>query len=225
MIAGRAGICYPQRPFDDEHRLRVPTSCAISMKIVLATRNPGKIRELHALLEDLPIDLMPSSAVAGAPDVEEDGETLEENAQKKALALAKASRLPALADDTGLEVDALGGRPGVHSARFAGLEAGDAQNRALLLKEMEGREDRRARFRTVLAFARDGRIDFFEGICEGSITTEERGTGGFGYDPIFRPEGHDATFAEMTRNEKNAISHRGRALAAFVDFLRADLTH
>lgn len=193
------------------------------MTIVLATRNPGKIAELRALLADLPVELVSAAEVAGAPEVEEDAPTLEGNARKKAQALRLHTGLPALADDTGLEVDALGGAPGVRSARFAGPHADDAANRARLLRDLDGAADRAARFRTVLAFADGEAVRFFEGVCEGRVTDAERGEGGFGYDALFQPEGETRTFAEMPAEAKNAVSHRGRALRAFADFLHERL--
>ncbi|BBM70684.1 RdgB/HAM1 family non-canonical purine NTP pyrophosphatase [Rhodothermus marinus] len=189
--------------------------------LVLATRNPGKLAELQAMLAGLPVQLRAATDFPGAPEVEEDAATLEGNAARKARALQEFTGLPALADDTGLEVEALGGAPGVHSARFAGPTATDADNRALLLERLKGVENRRACFRTVLAFAPDARtLHLFEGICPGWILEEERGSGGFGYDPLFVPEGYTQTFAEMPMEEKNRISHRGQALRAFVSFLR-----
>jgi len=189
--------------------------------LVLATRNPGKLAELQALLADLPVTLRAATDFPGAPEVVEDAETLEGNAVRKARALQAFTGLPALADDTGLEVEALEGAPGVHSARFAGPAATDAENRALLLERLQGITNRRARFRTVLAFAPDARtIHLFEGVCPGWILEEERGSGGFGYDPLFVPEGHVQTFAEMPIDAKNRISHRGKALRAFATFLQ-----
>lgn len=196
---------------------------SLRMTIVLATRNPGKIAELRALLADLPVELVSAAEVADAPEVEEDAPTLEGNARKKAQALRLHTGLPALADDTGLEVDALGGAPGVRSARFAGPDADDAANRARLLRDLDGAADRAARFRTVLAFADGEDVRFFEGVCEGRITDTERGEGGFGYDALFQPEGGTRTFAEMPAEAKNAVSHRGRALRAFADFLHERL--
>lgn len=194
------------------------------MKIVLSTRNPGKVKEMRALLEGLPIELIPASDLPDAPEVEEDGATLQDNAQKKAEVLAAHTGLPALADDTGLEVTALAGRPGVHSARFAGPEADDAANRQKLLQALAGARDRSARFRTVIAFAEGGQLRFFEGVCPGRILEEERGTGGFGYDALFAPEGRPRTFAEMPEVEKNELSHRGRALRSFARYLRERLS-
>jgi XTP/dITP diphosphohydrolase len=190
------------------------------MRIVLATRNPGKVSELRALLADLPVELVSAAEMDGAPEVEEDEPTLEGNARKKAVALHEATGLPALADDTGLEIDALGGRPGVYSARYAGEEADAAANRARVLRELQTAPRRTARFRTVLAFASPDGVRFFEGVCEGTITHEERGEEGFGYDSIFQPEGQVLTFAEMPIEEKNRVSHRRRALDHFAEHLR-----
>ena len=139
---------------------------------------------------------------------------------KKPKPLHAHTGLPALADDTGLEVGALGGRPGVRSARFAGPHADDAANRARLLRELAGHADRAAQFRTVIALAEGGDVRYFEGVCRGLIIEEERGTGGFGYDALFVPEGEARTFAEMRQEEKNAISHRGRALREVAAYLR-----
>lgn len=191
------------------------------MKIVLATRNPGKIYEIKSILAGLPVVLISAAELERTLDVEEDAETLEGNAAKKALALHEYTGLPSLADDTGLEVRALGGRPGVHSARYAGERADDAANRALLLEQLDGAELREARFRTVMAFVgADGAMHYFEGICPGAIIHEERGSGGFGYDAIFVPEDGDRTFAELPLEEKNAVSHRGLALRQFAAYLR-----
>lgn len=188
------------------------------MRLVLATRNPGKVVELAACLGA--VDLISAADLPGAPEVEEDAGTLRGNAEKKARALFDHTGLPALADDTGLEVDSLDGAPGVYSARFAGPEADAAANRRLLLDRLDGAADRAARFRTVLAFADAAGVRFFDGVCEGTITEAEVGTGGFGYDALFRPaEGDGRTFAQMSPAEKNAISHRGRALDAFARWL------
>ena len=194
------------------------------MRIVLATRNPGQVAERRALLADLPVDLVSAADIDGAPEVEEDAPTLEGNARKKAEALNRHAGLPTLADDTGLEVDALGGAPGVHSARFAGPDADADKNRARLLRDLDGASDRRARFRTVLAFADGEEVRFFEGVCPGVITEAERGEGGFGYDALFQPEGETQTFAEMPAEAKNQISHRGRALETFATFLHTQLS-
>lgn len=193
---------------------------SLPLQIVLATHNPGKVTEIRALLADVPVALVTASDLDGAPDVDEDAPTLEGNARKKAWALHTHTGLPALADDTGLEVEALGGRPGVHSARYAGPAARDAANRALLRREMAGVANRAARFRVVLAFVEAGTVRYFEGVCQGRLLDEERGDGGFGYDALFVPDGETRTFAELSPSEKNALSHRARALRDFAAYLR-----
>jgi XTP/dITP diphosphohydrolase len=194
------------------------------MRLVLATRNPGKVAELAARLADLPVTLVSAADLPGAPEVDEDAGTLHGNALKKARALAAFAGLPALADDTGLEVDALGGAPGVLSARFAGPDATDADNRAALLDALADADSRSARFRTVLAFVDGAEARTFDGLCDGRILRAERGAGGFGYDRLFVPaDGDGRAFAEMDAAEKNTISHRGRALDAFAAWLAARL--
>ena len=184
------------------------------MKVVLATANPDKARELAGLLEGFEVALRP----ADLPDVVEDADTLEGNARLKAVAVAEATGELAVADDTGLEVDALGGRPGVYAARYAGPRATYADNVAKLLDELAGvpAPARTARFRTVaLARFPDGREIVAEGSVEGTIAEAAAGEVGFGYDPVFIPAGGDGrTFAQMSRAEKAAVSHRGRALRA-----------
>jgi XTP/dITP diphosphohydrolase len=189
--------------------------------LVCASANPGKVSELQALLDGA-VELRPRPA--DVAEVVEGADTLIGNARLKASAIAAATGLPAVADDTGLEVDALGGRPGVRSARYAGDAATDEDNRRRLLGELAGVTDRRARFRTcVVVRWPDGREFDAEGVCEGRIATEERGGRGFGYDSVFVPdEGDGRTFAEMTAEEKHAISHRGRALRALLDALAGD---
>lgn len=190
--------------------------------VVLATANPDKAGEINAALAGVDIELVPRPS--HVPDVEETGTTLEANARLKAEALCVATGLPALADDTGLEIDALGGGPGVYSARFAGPDATYADNVERVLTEMAEarRASRTARFRTVLVLAwPDGREIVAAGVVEGMITDEPHGGQGFGYDPIFRPAGGKGrTFAEMTRPEKQQLSHRGRALRALAEQLR-----
>lgn len=189
-------------------------------RLVLGTHNAGKIKELRALLSNLPIELIPASALDEPPEVEENADTLEGNAIKKAQAFCTYAGLPALADDTGLEVAALDGRPGVHTARFAGRDATPEDNKRYLLQSLDDVEDRRARFRTVVALVYpDGTAHTFEGTCSGTITTRPRGEGGFGYDPLFRPEGYEQTFAEMPEEAKNEISHRRKALDALRECL------
>jgi len=188
--------------------------------LVLATGNPGKVDELRDLLADLSLTLIPAGDLDDPPTVTEDADTLAGNARKKARAFYEHTGQSTLADDTGLEVAALDGRPGVHTARFAGPDATPDDNQRHLLEVMDSIDDRRARFRTVVALIdQTGTAHTFEGVCEGTITTAPRGDGGFGYDPLFRPEGHDRTFAEMPSAAKNEISHRRRALDALHQFL------
>jgi XTP/dITP diphosphohydrolase len=176
---------------------------------VLATANPDKAVEIAAILGS-GVDLRPRPE--SLEEVDETGGTLEENARLKAQALVEATGLPAIADDTGLEVAVLGGRPGVRSARYAGDHATYADNVALLLSEMSGRPERTARFRTVaLALWPDGREIVAVGEVDGTIAEHPRGTNGFGYDPVFVPEGSGSTFAEMGAEAKNRLSQRGRA--------------
>ena len=216
---GREGLEAPAPVLEARPRSTFRPPPPTPMRLVLATRNPGKVAELEARLAGLDVDLVTAAAL-GAPPVEEDADTLRGNAETKARALFDHAGLPALADDTGLEVDALDGAPGVRSARFAGPEADDEANRRKLLADLAGAPSRTARFRTVLAVADAEGVRFFEGVCEGLIATEEAGAGGFGYDSIFRPvDGDGRTFAEMTTAEKNEMSHRGRALDAFSRWL------
>lgn len=189
-------------------------------RLLLATRNAGKLAELRALLADLPIEVVGATEL---PEVAETGETFAENALLKARAAAVWSGEWALADDSGLEVDALGGRPGVFSSRYAGPGATDVDRNAHLLAEMEAvpDADRTARFRCVAALAApDGRAWSREGVCEGRIARAPRGTRGFGYDPLFLLPDRDVTMAELTPEEKARVSHRGRALAAMREVLR-----
>lgn len=189
-------------------------------RLVLGTGNPGKVEELESLLADLSVKLIPSFDLDDPPEVVEDADTLAGNAEKKARAFAEHTGYSALADDTGLEVAALDGRPGVHTARFAGPDATPDDNKQRLLEVLDGVDDRRARFRTVVALIdADGTAHTFEGICSGTITTAPRGDGGFGYDPLFQPEGNEETFAEMPADAKNEISHRRKALDALRSFL------
>ena len=188
------------------------------MRIVCASANPHKVAEIARLLP-ADVTLLPRPASVG--DVEETAPTLEGNAVIKAVEIANASGTWAIADDTGLEVEALDGAPGVHSARFAGDAADDAANRALLLDRLRGITDRRARFRTVVAVVHpSGEIHLLHGECTGRITDVERGTNGFGYDGLFVPDDGDGrTFAEMDSAEKDAMSHRGRALAGLAGLI------
>jgi len=198
--------------------------------LLLGTRNPGKIHEIKLILSDvklmpgnLAVDLCSLNDFPHVAVAEENADTYAENAIAKAQFYARATGLPALADDSGLEVEALGGAPGVLSARYAGEHATDADRRSLLLSELTktGSDNRRARFVCAIAItAVDGTLlHQSEGICNGSITSAPRGTSGFGYDPLFLPNGYDQTFAELSDEVKNQISHRARALMRLRDFL------
>lgn len=183
--------------------------------LVLASTNPGKLDELRILLREAGFPPDTIRAVPASFRVEEDGETFEANAVKKAAAAARATGCWALGDDSGLEVRALGGAPGPRSARFAGEPPDDARNNRKLLDALADQADRRARFRCVLALCRPGGgVRTVEGLCEGVIGRAPRGNNGFGYDPLFLPDGHERTFAELPADVKNRISHRARALAA-----------
>ena len=190
------------------------------MRLVLASANPDKAREIEGVLYGLGFELLPRPA--GLPDVEETGTTRLENARLKAEAVQAATGMAAVADDTGLEVDALGGAPGVYTARFAGPEATYADNVAKMLRELDGRDDRGARFRAIayVSFP-DGRAVWAEGVVEGTIARSRRGHHGFGYDPIFEvTELGGKTLAELESGEKHVVSHRGRSLRALADKLR-----
>ena len=186
------------------------------MKLLLATRNANKVREIKEIFTSASIELVSADDVPGLPkDVEEDADTFEGNALKKARTLCAASGLWTLADDSGLEVKALGNEPGVHSARYAGEPTNTPANNAKLLRNLQGITDRAARFRCAIALcAPDGREWTVEGSCPGRIIDAPRGTTGFGYDPLFVPDGYDQTFAELGSGIKNRISHRARALQA-----------
>lgn len=198
------------------------------MKLVFATRNKGKLRELRQLLQLDHLEILALDDIPGTPEVEEDGDTFAENATKKAREIMEATGLPALADDSGLEVDALGGAPGVHSARYAGEDATDGDRINLLLSELQGvpHEQRTARFRCVVAFAdprAPGHVALQQGACEGHILTAPQGENGFGYDPVFYVEEFQQTFAQIPAQQKNSISHRGRAMALMAEHLRQHL--
>ena len=184
-------------------------------QLVCASANHHKVAEIAAILADV-VELLPRPA--HVPDVVEDADTLEGNARLKAVEICDATGLPAVADDTGLEVAALGGAPGVHSARYAGDRCTYADNRTKLLRELAGERDRSAAFRTcALVRWPDGRELAVDGVCAGRITEAERGDGGFGYDAVFAPsDGDGRTFGEMTDDEKHTISHRGRAFRALL---------
>jgi XTP/dITP diphosphohydrolase len=196
-------------------------------RLLLATNNPGKLHELEPLLAEVPLHLVTPRALGLHLEVEETGTTYAENARLKAAAFAQASGLLTLADDSGLEVEALGGAPGVYSARYAGEGASDADRRAKLIHVLrQVPAPRRACFRCVIAVAQPGgAIDYFEGVCEGEIILEERGANGFGYDPVFYMPEHGCTMAELPSAVKNQISHRARAAQAACRFLHRLATH
>lgn len=185
--------------------------------LLLCTGNPGKLAELRAMLPGMELLSLPE---VGLPtDLPENGDTFAANALEKARFAHGRTGLPCIADDSGLEVVALHGAPGVYSARYAGEAKNDAANVAKLLRELDGIADRRARFRTVIALVDEGGEQLFEGEVQGTITREPRGTNGFGYDPVFLPAMSDLTFAELDAARKNAISHRGHAVWKLVRFL------
>ena len=190
-------------------------------RIVFATNNAHKLSEVKAVLGD-GYELVTLREVGITEDIPETGATLDENASIKARYVFERTGLDCFADDTGLEVEALDGAPGVHSARYATDGHDFAANNRKLLRELEGKSNRKARFRTVISLIIDGMERQVEGIVEGEIATSESGAEGFGYDPLFIPEGYDRTFAEMSAEEKNAISHRGRAVAKLVEFLQTE---
>lgn len=192
-------------------------------KIVFATNNKNKLAEIREMLAGTGFEVLSLADIGCHDDISETAATLEGNALQKANYVYNKYATPCFADDTGLEVDALGGEPGVYSARYAGGEGHDSEaNMAKLLAELGGNSDRRARFRTVIALIEGGQEEpkLFEGIVTGEITADRRGGEGFGYDPIFRPDGHAETFAEMGHEMKNKISHRARAVAKLVEYLK-----
>ena len=192
------------------------------MKIILASNNKKKLTEMREILSALGVELMSQREAGCCFEVDETGATFEENAFLKAEAVTRATGMPAVADDSGLMVDALDGAPGIYSARFTGShEDSDEARNAFLLKKLEGVEDRRARFVSCICctFPNGDRLTA-RGECCGSILHEPVGENGFGYDPLFRPEGYDCSMAELTAEEKNAISHRGKAIRKFEEELR-----
>lgn len=185
------------------------------MKLVIATRNRHKLEEIHAIFDFQGLEVCSAFDFPHIPDVVEDGATLEANAIKKAAEICQATGLPALADDSGLEVEALNGEPGVYSARWSGEGCTYHDNNLKLLRELAGKANRRARFRTVIALALPGETpQTVEGSVQGRIIEELRGDPGLGYDPLFMPDGYNRTFAELPAEVKNRISHRARALNA-----------
>ena len=190
------------------------------MKIVFATNNLNKLTEIRNILGNR-FEVVSLADIGCHDDIPEKGQTLKDNALLKAQYVYQKYHVNCFADDTGLEVDALGGAPGVYSARYAGGEGHDSEaNMQKLLRELKNNNNRKARFRTVIALIIDGKTTFFEGIVNGNITQEKRGGEGFGYDPIFQPEGYAETFAEMGTGIKNQISHRARATKKLADYLQ-----
>ncbi|GAP69880.1 non-canonical purine NTP pyrophosphatase, RdgB/HAM1 family [Bacteroidales bacterium 6E] len=190
------------------------------MKLVFATNNPHKMEEIRHLLGP-DFEILSLEEIGCNDEIPEDKDTLEENASQKAYYIFDRYKVNCFADDTGLEIDALNGEPGVFSARYAGPQRNSKENVRLVLQKMDKINHRNARFRTVISLILDGIETRFEGIVNGVILKEERGERGFGYDPIFQPEESDLAFAEMSLVEKNMISHRGRAISALVDFLKS----
>ena len=188
------------------------------MKLVFATNNLHKLKEVQEMLSNT-IEVLSLKDIGCFEDVEETETTLEGNAKLKADHIIKKYGYHCFADDTGLEVDALDGRPGVFSARYGGEHGNSEKNMQKLLKELHGKANRKAQFRTAVALNLENKQYLFEGICEGEILEKKTGTGGFGYDPIFKPTEASASFAEMNSEEKNKISHRGIAIQKLVDFL------
>ena len=183
-------------------------------QVILATRNPGKVSEIKQKLSGFDFDIITLDSFPDIPEVLEDGATIEENAEKKARVIYAATGIMTLADDTALEVDFLNGEPGVYSSRFAGEDATYEMNNNKLLQLLKGvsLENRKAKFRCVMAIVNGGKIELLEGTCSGYILEEKRGQAGFGYDPLFYIPSYQKTFAEMSLSLKNKISHRGKVL-------------
>ena len=198
----------------------------MSQTLLLATNNSHKVKEIRTILAAVPFVLLSLSDFSDVPELVENGETLEENALIKAREVFKYLKMPVVSDDTGLEVSSLGGQPGVYSARYAGAQATYAENRQKLLQEMRGMElgGRKARFRCAVVYLDSITEKMFEGSCEGRIVEEEHGSGGFGYDPIFVPDGYSQTFGEIPSEVKNRISHRAKAFSSVREFLLKRLT-
>lgn len=189
------------------------------MKLVFATHNRNKLKEVQALLPKT-IEVLSLDDIGCTEDIPEEADTIEGNAIGKANYVKEKYGYDCFADDTGLEVSALDGAPGVYSARYAGPQKSDSDNVAKLLRELEDKEDRSARFKTVIALNLDREKILFPGIAEGLITETPRGEGGFGYDPVFLPAGYEKTFAELPLSEKNKISHRAKAMNALIDYFK-----
>lgn len=188
------------------------------MKLVFATNNKHKLEEINRILGDW-FEIVSLEEIGCHDEIPEDYDTLQANASEKARYVKEHYGYDCFADDTGLEIEALGNRPGVYSARYAGLSKDSQANMMKVLEEMKAETNRKARFRTVIALILEGKEYYFEGIVNGEILSCQQGQTGFGYDPIFRPEGYAVSFAEMSMDEKNTISHRGRAVQKLADFL------
>lgn len=191
------------------------------MKLVFATNNKHKLEEISRMLGER-FEIVSLEEIGCCEEIPEDYETLQENALEKARYVKEHYGYDCFADDTGLEIEALGNRPGVYSARYAGPAKDSQANMRKVLEEMEGEHNRKARFRTVIALIWKGREYSFEGEVRGEILTARQGQTGFGYDPIFRPDGYKESFAEMPMDEKNSISHRGKAVKKLVDYLNRE---
>lgn len=192
------------------------------MKLVFATQNRNKLREIQELMPE-GIEIVSLQDIGHEEELEETAITLDGNARQKAEFIYRKYGYSCFADDTGLEVDALDGAPGVYSARYAGASRDNLKNMMKVLDELTGNPDRGAQFRTVICLFHEGNIYNFDGIVRGIILENPVGDGGFGYDPIFAPEGETRSFAEMTSQEKNAVSHRGRAIARLVEWIRENV--
>jgi XTP/dITP diphosphohydrolase len=191
------------------------------MEIIFATHNQGKLKEVQAMVPET-IKVLSLDDLNMKDEIPETGHTLEDNALIKARTIFQLYKKPVIADDTGLEVEALNGAPGVYSARYAGEPSNADKNMDLLLHNMQTTTNKAAHFKTVIAYINaEGKEQLFEGTVDGEIIAEKRGSNGFGYDPVFMPSGHDITFAEMSMDEKNTMSHRARAWKVFSDYLNA----
>jgi XTP/dITP diphosphohydrolase len=192
----------------------------MSLSIVFATANQHKVREVLALLDD-GINIVSLKDIGCEEDIPETQPTIEGNALQKAQYIIENYQVNCFAEDTGLEIEALNGEPGVFSARYAGEQKDSEANIALVLEKLKGQNNRKAQFKTVIALIIDGKTTFFEGIAKGHIAEAKSGGKGFGYDPIFIPEGYDISFAEMSAEEKNKISHRGKAVKLLLNYLNS----
>ena len=190
------------------------------MQLIFATHNKNKLKEVRSLIPDS-IKLLSLDDINLLEEIEETADTIEGNALLKAQTIYKQTGINCFADDSGLLVDALNGAPGVYSARYAGEHKNDSDNLEKLLKELSGKENRNAHFKTVMALIIDGKEYLFEGTINGTITTQKSGANGFGYDPIFLPNGYTETFAEMSSDIKNVISHRAKAMKKLVEFVNS----